>query len=144
MDIFLLNTTEGLKPCYDKDYDEKKKLKIGQTYKAKITLARNIQFHRKYFSLINLAWAYQNEKTEEFFKRDVEQFRKSVEMLAGWCDTIYSIKRKEWIEQPRSIAFDKMDELEFRELYDSVRRILFEVFLKGITEEEFMKNLVNF
>ena len=65
-------------------------------------------------------------------------------MLAGWCDTIYSIKRKEWIEQPKSIAFDKMDELEFRELYDSVRRVLFEVFLKGITEEEFMKNLVNF
>lgn len=144
MEIFLLNTSEGLKPCYDSDYDEKKKLKIGQTYKAKITLARNIQFHRKYFSLINLAWEYQNEKTELFFKHDVEQFRKSVEMLAGWCDTIYSIKRKEWIEHPRSIAFDKMDELEFRELYESVRRVLFEVFLKGITEEEFMKNLVNF
>jgi len=55
MELYLLNTSEGLKPCYDKDYDEKKKLKIGATYKAKITLARNVQFHRKYFSLINLA-----------------------------------------------------------------------------------------
>ena len=53
MDIYLLNTASGLKPCMDEDYEQKKKLKIGKVYKAKITLARNYEFHKKYFALIN-------------------------------------------------------------------------------------------
>jgi len=144
MELYLLNTSEGLKPMYDSDYDEKKKLKKGQTYKAKITLARNIDFHRKYFKLINLAWEYQNESVVEFFKHSVENFRKSVEMAAGFYDTIFSIPRKEWIEIPKSIAFDKMDEFEFGELYENVKRVLFQVFLKDISEEEFNNVLKDF
>ena len=144
MELYLLNTSEGLKPMYDADYEEKKKLKKGHTYKAKITLARNIDFHRKYFKLINLAWDYQNESVVEFFKHSVESFRKSVEMAAGFYDTIFSIARKEWIEIPRSIAFDKMDEFEFGELYENVKRVLFQVFLKDISEEEFNNVLKDF
>ena len=123
---------------------KKKKLKIGQIYKAKITLARNIEFHRKYMALINLAWSYQNEKTVEHFKNDVSCFRKTVEIATGHCDTVYNITRKEWVDIPKSIAFDKMDEFEFRELYDNVKQVLFTVFLKNITEEEFTRNLINF
>ena len=144
MEIYLLNTVSGLKPCYDEDYDEKKKLKIGQIYKAKITLARNLEFHRKYFALINCAWAYQNEKTVEHFKNNIDCFRKTVEISAGHCETVYNIRLKTWTDVPKSIAFDKMDEFEFRELYDSVRMVLFSVFLKNISEGEFMRNLSNF
>ena len=144
MELYLLNTASGLKPCYDEDYEEKKKLKIGRTYKAKITLARNIEFHRKYFALINCAWEYQNEKTVEHFKQNVDCFRKTVEIASGHCDTVYNIRLKEWTDVPKSIAFDKMDEFEFRELYENVKRVLFTVFLKGISEEEFTRNLSNF
>lgn len=144
MKLFLLNTSQGLKPCYDKDYEEKKKLKIGETYVAEIKKARNIQFHRKYFSLINLAWEYQNEKVVDLYHGSIDHFRKSVEVCAGWCETIYSIPRKELIEIPKSISFDKMDEFEFRDLYDRVKDVLFKYFLKNVSEEEFMKNLVNF
>lgn len=95
-------------------------------------------------ALINLAWSYQNEKTVEHFKNDVSCFRKTVEIATGHCDTVYNITRKEWVDIPKSIAFDKMDEFEFRELYDNVKRVLFTVFLKNITEEEFTRNLINF
>lgn len=144
MELYLLNTVEGLKPCNDDDYDSKRKLKIGQIYKAKIVLARNLDFHRKYFALINTAWAYQGEKREAFFHHDVNCFRKTVEIAAGCCEKIYSLSRKEWIEIPKSISFDKMDELEFRELYDRVKDVLFRTFLTHITEEEFMANLMNY
>lgn len=30
MEILLYNTPSGLKPCYDEDYDEKKKLKMNK------------------------------------------------------------------------------------------------------------------
>lgn len=144
MELFLMNTSEGLKPCYDEDYEEKRKLKIGQIYKAKITLARNVDLHRKYFKLISVAWEYQDEKVVEFFKQNVDLFRKSVEMSAGLCDTVFSLSRKEWIDIPKSISFDKMDEFEFRELYESVKGVLFQVFLKNVSEEEFEKNLKDF
>lgn len=144
MDLFLLNTSHGLMPMYDTDFDEKKKLKIGQTYKAKITVPRNIDFHRKYFALINCAWEYQNEAVQQHFKNSVDQFRKSVEMSAGWCDTVYSINRKEWQDVPKSIAFDKMDGAEFSTLYDNVKTVLFTVFLKNVSEDVFMNELINF
>lgn len=144
MELLLLNTDGGLRPCYDEDYDNKKKLKLGQIYKAKITLARNIDFHRKYFALINCAWAYQNEKTTAYFKNDINSFRKTIEVAAGHCDTLFNLRLKEWVDVPKSIAFDKMDELEFRELYDRVKDIIFSMFIKNVSEEEFMNNLINF
>ena len=80
----------------------------------------------------------------EHFKHSVEQFRKTVEIAAGHCDTVYSISLRSWIDIPRSIAFDKMDEAAFQDLYDRVKDVLFNIFLRNISEEEFMKNLRNF
>lgn len=144
MKLKLLNTTSGLKPMYDEDYDEKKKLKIGEVYEATIKRPRNLQFHRKYFSLINCAWEYQNEKVVAHFNHRVEAFRKTVEIAAGWFELVYLIDKREWSQAPKSVTFDKMDELEFRELYDNVKRVLFQTFLRNISEEEFTKNLINF
>ena len=144
MELYLLNTASGLKPCDDEDYEKKLRLRPGRIYKCKVTLARNYEFHKKYFALINCAWAYQNERTVEHFKHSVEQFRKTVEIAAGHCDTVYSISLKSWIDIPRSIAFDKMDEAAFQDLYDRVKDVLFNIFFRNISEEEFMKNLRNF
>lgn len=144
MKLNLLNTISGLIPLYDADYDEKKKLKIGSIYEVTIRLSRNIDFHRKYFALIQCAWEYQNERTVDHFKNDINVFRKTIEVAAGWCEPVYSIERKEWLEIPKSIAFDKMDNTEFTDLYDRVKDVLFKYFLKHITCEEFEKNLINF
>lgn len=145
MEIYLFNTPQGLKPCYDDDYDEKKKLKLGQVYKAKITQSRNIHFHRKYFALIRTAWEYVNERFQrELFKDNIENFRKGVEVAAGHCDVVFNPRLKEFVDVPKSIAFDKMDELEFQDLYERVKNVLFSTFLKNIDEDEFMSNLIDF
>lgn len=144
MKIKLLNTVQGLKPLYDEDFDEKKKLKIGEIYEADVKKARNLQFHKKYFALINCAWEYQNEKVVEFFHHNKDAFRKTVEIAAGLYEPVYLIGKKEWSQAPKSIAFDKMDEAEFMDLYDNVKRVLFQTFLRHIDEEEFVKNLINF
>ena len=144
MELYLLNTASGLKPCDDEDYDKKRKLRVGGIYKCRVTLARNYEFHKKYFALINCAWAYQNERTVEHFKHSVEQFRKTVEIAAGHCDTVYNISLRSWTDIPKSIAFDKMDEAEFQDLYERVKDVLFAVFLRNVSEEEFMRNLINF
>lgn len=144
MKLLLKNTGSGLIPMYDSDYQEKLKLKIGEVYEVTIKKARNYELHKKYFSLINCAWDYQNEARQLHFKNTVELFRKYVEVASGHCELFYSPKLKEWVEVPKSISFDKVDEFEFRELYEKVRHTLFTIFLNHISVEEFELNLVNY
>lgn len=144
MEIYLLNTADGLKPCSDEDYGKKLRLKTGRIYKARITLARNYEFHKKYFALIHCAWEYQDERTVAHFHHSVDCFRKTVEIAAGHCEPVYNIARREWTEMPKSVAFDKMDEAAFQDLYERVKDVLFGVFLRGVSEEEFTRNLQNF
>ena len=143
MEIFLLNTAQGLRPMYDDDYDEKKKLRIGQAYKAKITVPRNPAFHRKYFALINCAWELLTERQREFFGTK-DGFRKTVQVAAGYCERVFNLKQRSWLEVPKSIAFDKMKGDEFEALYNGVRDILLRVFLKHITEQQLDEILQNF
>lgn len=144
MEFIAIKTSTGLRPAYDDDYEQYAKLKTGEAVKIKVSKVRNLEFHRKYFALINCAWSYQSEARINFFKNSIELFRKSVEIAAGHCELVYSVKRKEWVEIPKSISFSKMDNFAFQELYERVKDVLFATFLTHITEEEFTKNLINF
>lgn len=144
MKLTLLNTAHGLIPIYDADYDSKKMLKIGEEYEVEIRKARNVKLLRMYFALINCTWEYLNERQTEFFKNNKEVFRKSLEVSAGHCDKVYSFKLKEWVDVPKSISFSELGEFEFRELYDRVKDVILLTILRGISEEEFEKNLINF
>lgn len=144
MKLLLLNTPTGLKPLYDADFEEKRKLRLGEVYQAEIKMARNLQFHRKYFALINTAWEYLNEATTAHFGGNIETFRKCVEVAAGHCDKAYHLATKSWIEVPKSIAFNKMDEAAFADLYERVKDVLFRVFLRDIDEQEFIRIVETF
>jgi hypothetical protein len=141
MEIFLLNTSSGLIPMYDADYDEKRKLKIGQTYKAIITVPRNIDFHRKYFAMLRCAWSLLTQAQREFFHDSEDVFRSTVQIAAGFSKKYYSITHKEWREESVSISFSKMDDATFQDLYNRV----FDVILTfHISETDFNTHLINF
>ncbi len=143
MKLFVKNTIKGLVPCDDNDYEAKQKLKIGEVYQVTISRPRNYEFHKKYFALINCAWEYLNENQVQFFK-NINNFRKTMELAAGHSEMVYSINRKEFIEQVLSIAFDKMDNDQFQDLYNRVFDVILKYPLKNISQEEFEKNLINF
>lgn len=144
MEIKLICTATGFKVCDDTDYEVKRKLKIGQVYSCRIKQLRNYGLHRKYFGLINCAWGFVSEPTREFFKQDVELFRKTVEVSAGHCEKVYSMTLRDWVDMPKSIAFDKMTADEFSDLYERVKDVLFSVFLKDVKLSDFLRELVNF
>ena len=144
MDIYLKNTSSGLVPMTDDDYESKQKLKIGEVYKCSIKKARNYKFHQKYFALINCSWEYLREPQQQFFNNSKESYRKTCEIAAGHCDKVYNIRLKDWTDIPKSISFDKMDEFAFRELYNRIKDVILTTFLKHISYEEFEKNLINF
>jgi hypothetical protein len=85
----------------------------------------------------------QSEARKEKIKT-VELFRKSVQLAAGYCELVYSHKHKDFIEIPSSIAFEKLDNIAFEQLYKDVRHVIDTVFCSHISIEDFEKYLINF
>ena len=136
MKLLLCNTPHGLMPMYDEDLDAKKRLTLGETYEADVRLVRNPHFHKKFFALINTAWAFLPERKQNGF-RSSEGFRKYVIVAAGYYDPFFSPIRGEFVEVPKSIAFDSMDQPEFEDLYKAVWDVIVSVLRECYGEEEF-------
>ena len=143
MKLFVVNTLRGLVPMGDDDYEEKKKLKLGQTYSVEVKVARNVDFHRKYFALIAYAWEFITEQEIANFKTK-ENFRKYLEIAAGHCDVLYHPRLQEFVEIPRSISFGSMDNASFSDLYQRVKDVIFSIIGNRVTQDEFERLLIDF
>jgi hypothetical protein len=134
MEIYLRNTINGLIPLYPSDFDEKRKLKLGQDYKANITNPRNYEFHKKFFALMNIG--HENTSLEMPFKT----YRKYVTQKAGYFKT-YATHKGVMIEAD-SISFASMTQYEFEELYSRVIDVIIKDI--GSTTEEVEMQLTEF
>jgi len=145
MKLLLQCTAVGLVPLYDSDFDEKRKLKTGQVYQAEIKVVRNLQFHRKMWSMLNTAWALLPEKTQHGF-RSFEGFRSYLLVSAGFYELYYSPRLKEYVEIPKSMSFASMDEAEFSDCYERVKDVIWNILSSrvGITQEVFESYLANY
>ena len=135
MEIFLQNTKSGLVPLYDSDLSEKKKLKLGTVYKAKIIETRDYIFLKRFMALIRIG--KENSKNVEM---PFDAYRKYATIKAGYAD-IYHTPKGLFVDA-KSIAFDKMSESEFREVYSNVLNFI----IKDIEadREIIEKELINF
>lgn len=141
--MLVVNTPRGLVPFGDDDYEEKKKLKVGQTYSMEVKVVRNVDFHRKYFAMISYAWEYLNEVEVERFKTK-DNFRKYIEITAGHCDVIFHPRLQEFVEIPKSISFSSMDNAAFSDLYGRVKNVIFSIIGTRVSEEEFEHLLMDY
>jgi len=144
MKFHAVNTTSGLVPATDSDYEKKSKLKLGEVYEVSVRLFRNYEFHKKYFKLISVAWEFMREDQHKFFKQNKDAFRKTIEVASGHFDLVYNLEQRSWVEVPKSIAFNKMGEDEFQELYNRVKDTLYQTALRNISREDFERVLSNF
>jgi len=114
--ITVRNTINGLVPLYSSDLDEKRKLKIGETYQVEVKRPRNYQFHKKFFALLNIGW--ENTDVEMPF----DTYRRWVTMRAGFYKVYHTPKGE--LYEPESIAFSNMDDDTFSEVYERVLSII--------------------
>lgn len=143
MKFLVINTPRGLVPLGDDDYEEKKKLKLGQTYSVEVKIARNVDFHRKYFALISYAWEFLNERETAAFVTK-EGFRKSIEVAAGHYEPQYNLVTQSYDHVPKSISFGKMDNAEFSDLYQRVKDVIFSIIGNRVTQDQFERLLLDF
>lgn len=145
MKLMLQNTAVGLVPLYDSDFDEKRKLKVGQVYQADVKVVRNILFHRKMWAMLNTAWMLLPEKVQHGF-RSFEGFRAYLLVSAGFYDVYYNPRLREFVETPKSMSFASMDDAEFSECYDRIKDVIWGILSAkvNITYEVFEQYLANF
>ena len=134
MKILCRNTISGLVPLYPSDYDEKRKLKLGEDYEVNITNPRNIGFHRKFFAMINVG--HENTTLDMPF----DAYRRYMTIKAGYFKA-YDTPKGTFYE-PESISFANMSQDKFEEVYSRVLDKIIEDI--GATKEEIELQLIGF
>ena len=71
---------------------------------------------------------------------NIDNFRYSVLIISGIVDNVYNPRTNEFLQQAKTLKFDKMDNVEFDKVYTNVRETLFELFFsQQCSKEEFYK-----
>lgn len=94
---------------HDEYIDEWNSLKEGVSYNANIAKSRNIGFHRKYFAFLKCLLNMLDGYTNKDFLRD------ELMLQMGRFDEYKTINGNTR-RVTHSIAFDKMDQIEFEKL----------------------------
>lgn len=84
-ELHLIRTFSGFAPASTQDIESTLRVRIGDVITCQYRKARNPRFHRKFFSLLNLAFEYWNpnsQKTKSEAARTVERMRTYM-MAAG-------------------------------------------------------------
>ena len=117
-------------PASEDDKQAALKIKRGQVVEANIKVLRNYKLLRKFWAMVNTAFNFLSPQQQEFFHDSADGFRCTLEVAAGYYDEFYDATRRAWVQKPKSIAFDKMDEAEFDKLYEDVVNVVFKLFLE--------------
>lgn len=103
---------------YKEDIEIAKQFKMGKMYKVKISADRNSKHHRKFFAILRLVV----NNSKDFQNTD---------MLLSWlkikAGITYTVKiGGDICLFPKSISFDKMNQIEFKKFYNRSLDILAE------------------
>lgn len=136
MKAWVKKTLNGLLPASRTDEEklQSAKLKLGEYYQIELKKPRNIRFHRKFFSLLNLAFDNQSDFN------CIEDFRGWVTMRSGYYRKVPTPTGEYYT--PKSISFSKMDQIEFNEFYDRVFSFILEYL--GCEDEELYEQLKDY
>jgi len=108
--MFLTKLKSGhYAPVDSESIDQSNKIKVGAEVKA--TIARNVQFHRKGFALLNIGFENQDKYAT------LEIYRKILTIRCGYYD---EFEGKDGLHYyfPQSLSFDKMSAETFEKWYN--------------------------
>lgn len=129
-------TGYALMPAHQQDLDAITKLPAGQPLRVKVTRMRNVQFHRKYFALLNYAFdCWTPDEANMVGEKNFDRFRKDIIILAGFYECYVRLNGETRIE-PKSISFTNMDQDDFDALYDKTIDVIIKYVLRNYTGAE--------
>ena len=119
------------------------KLEPGEFFTFTYRQQRNVKFHRKFFALMNHAfdhWEPEHGRKRLTYRgkpiaKSLNAFREMVTILAGYYEASYDLQGRVKL-RAKSIAFDKMPEEEFAQLYEAVLKVLLEQVLQNYKRDD--------
>ena len=133
--ITLIKTWEGnFRLAYDSDVEKAKKVKIGEAIEVDYKKPRNYEFHKKFFSLLNLTF-----DNQQFFD-NFEHFREYALMKSGHYIEVKTPTASFF--KAKSLKFGKMSQEEFEKVYSDV--LNFCLSYLDIKKEDIVQELINY
>ena len=134
-----------LVPASDEDKEFVDKIKVGTVVKLKFTRFRNYQFHKKWMSLVRLAYdsweppELPEDPEKRWMKKvtpqkNFDRFRKDLTIRAGYYDASYRLDGTVRIEA-KSVSWVSMSEEEFEKLYSATINVVLDQIYKNETAE---------
>lgn len=124
-----LNGIKVFLPANEKAIEIHDQMKAYQEIDCDHSFPRNPGNHRRFFAFLKIAF-----NSQEFFN-NIHHFRKWLIMKSGHYSTIQTPKGKV-IFDADSIAWDKMDEPEFREVFNDCVQAFIDEFGERIPEKK--------
>lgn len=143
MKIYCRVTDIGLVPMYDSDYDEKKKLRVGENVLCDISKPRNYEFHKKFFALIRLVLDNLPEHISDTFNiYSEEDMLDALKVDLGLYNIVY-VGGKQLVKVG-SISFAKMDNTEFERFYNRSIDIVLNKYMNGTERFDLIEEINRF
>lgn len=101
------------------------KVPMGEVM-ADIKANRNPGNHKRFFAFVNQSFDMQ----DEFDEKDI--WRKYITMKAGFFDEVVTAKGVQY--WPRSISWDELDEIEFKDLFSKVTNAFIRYYGQDLNE----------
>ncbi|WP_211828689.1 DUF1367 family protein [Kistimonas asteriae] len=126
-------------PATHQDAEKCDRIKIGSGIRGEWKQPRNIGFHRKYFSLLNIGFDAFEAAESEYkglpAQKNFERFRKDVTCAAGFYDVVTNLNGDIRVEA-KSISFAKMSQDEFEAVYSKTADVLLHRVLRSYTRTD--------
>ena len=125
------------------DFKKSLKLKPGDGISIKTWKARNLDFHKKFFALLNATIYFlpEEEKYDRF--KNVDFLRKELMLMIGNAD-LHVTMEGEQVLIPNSISFENMDDNEFQNIYSLTVDAILKYFLHHLTQKQFEDHILEF
>ena len=136
MEIYLQKTYGVLAPADEQAEETIKAMKHGQVVKVKYSLPRNYENHKRFFAFLKITFDMQDHFDS------IHHYRKWLIMKSGNYTTIQA-PNGYTIFDCDSIAFHKMDEARFRDVFSHCIDAFLSVWGDRISREE-LEGVVDF
>ena len=131
-----------LKPYDRTDAELLAKMREGEPYRVKVSMPRNLKFHKKFFALLALVFDNLPEEIPAKLPdgqaveiRSIDDLLWHIKMQTGHYEQKVTLGGRVTYEA-KSISFSAMDEAEFSDFYNRAVNVILKYFLSETNAEE--------
>lgn len=148
MRVFVYKSDGKLSGATSEDKDKIAKMPVGEPFEIEYKQRRNPKFNAKYWALIrlfldNIPESFQKDlQNHQFQIRNKDDAHFYMKLKTGYIEKKFVDKKGNVAWVPKSIAFDKMDEMEFSEFYSKAVDVVCGII--GVEQSEILNELMEF